>query len=47
MNLTEKASYIKGLVDGLELDTATKEGKVIAALLDLVDASGQTASTPS
>ena len=37
MNLTEKASYIKGLADGLELDTATKEGKIIAALLDLVD----------
>ena len=37
MNLTEKASYIKGLTDGLDLDKTTKEGKVIAALLDLVD----------
>ena len=36
MNLTEKASYIKGLVDGMELDTTTKEGKVISLLLDLV-----------
>ena len=36
MTLNEKASYIKGLVDGMELDTASKEGKVIAALLDLV-----------
>ena len=35
MNLTEKASYINGLVEGMELDTTTKEGKVIAALLDL------------
>ena len=35
MNLTEKASYINGLVDGMDLDTTTKEGKVIAALLDL------------
>ena len=37
MNLTEKASYINGLVEGLELDTTTKEGKVIDALLDLVN----------
>ena len=37
MNLTEKSAYIKGLVDGLELDKETKEGKIIAALLDLVD----------
>jgi hypothetical protein len=36
MTLNEKASYIKGLCDGMELDTASKEGKVIAALLDLV-----------
>jgi hypothetical protein len=35
MNLTEKASYINGLVDGMDLDTTTKEGKVIAALLGL------------
>ena len=37
MNLTEKAAYIKGLTDGLELDKTTKEGKILAALLDLVD----------
>ena len=37
MKLTEKASYIKGLADGLELDKTTKEGKVILALLDLVE----------
>ena len=36
MNLTEKAAYIKGLADGLELDKETKEGKIIAALLELV-----------
>ena len=36
MTLNEKASYIKGLCDGMELDTTSKEGKVIAALLDLV-----------
>ena len=37
MNLTEKSAYIKGLADGLELDKETKEGKIIAALLELVD----------
>ena len=37
MNLTEKAAYIKGLADGLDLDKDTKEGKIIAALMDLVD----------
>lgn len=35
MNLTEKASYIKGLAEGLEIDKESKEGKIIAALLDL------------
>ena len=38
MNLTEKAAYLKGLADGLELGTDTKEGKLIAALIDMVDA---------
>ena len=37
MNLIEKSSYIKGLADGLEFDKTTKEGKLIAALLDMVD----------
>lgn len=41
MNLTEKSAYIKGLADGLELDKNTKEGKIIAALLDLVDEMAQ------
>ena len=37
MTLTEKSAYIKGLTEGLDLDKTTKEGKIIAALLDLVD----------
>ena len=36
MTLNEKAAYIKGLAEGLEIDNGSKEGKVIAALLDLV-----------
>ena len=37
MKLTEKAAYIKGLMEGLELDGDKKEVKVIKALVDLVD----------
>ena len=36
MTLSEKAAYIQGLADGLELDESTKEGKLIAALIDIV-----------
>ena len=38
MSITEKAAYLKGLADGLEIDNTTKEGKLIAALVDMVDA---------
>ena len=37
MELIEKIGYLKGLADGVDLDKTTKEGKVIAALLDVVD----------
>jgi len=37
MNLTEKAAYLKGLKDGLNLSTESAEGKLIAALIELVD----------
>ena len=36
MTINEKAAYIKGLAEGVELDASTKEGKLIAALIDLV-----------
>ena len=36
MAMIEKATYIKGLCDGLEIDSSSKEGKVIAALVELV-----------
>ena len=36
MTLNERAAYIKGLADGVELDASTKEGKLIAALIELV-----------
>ncbi len=37
MNLTERSAYIKGLAEGLEFDKTTKEGKILSALLELVD----------
>ncbi len=36
MNLSEKAAYIKGLAEGLDLDTDKKEVRVIRELLELV-----------
>ena len=36
MTLNERASYIKGLCDGMEIDKTSKEGKVIAALTELI-----------
>lgn len=37
MTITEKAAYIKGLIDGLDLDDDKKETKVIKALVDIID----------
>lgn len=36
MKLGEKVSYLKGLMNGLELDESTKEGKVIALMADIL-----------
>ena len=36
MNISEKAAYLKGLMDGLNLDTEKAEGKMIAAIVDLM-----------
>ncbi len=36
MTISEKAAYLKGLMDGLELDTEKEEGKMIAAIVDLL-----------
>lgn len=37
MSLTEKIAYIKGVVNGMNFDTATNEGKIIGLILDLLD----------
>ena len=36
-NIMQKAAYLKGLAEGMELDTSSKEGKILAALLELVE----------
>ena len=36
MTIAEKVAYLKGLAEGLELDTEKKEGKVLAAILDVL-----------
>ena len=36
MTISEKAAYLKGLMDGLNLDTDKAEGKMIAAMVELL-----------
>ncbi len=36
MTISEKSAYLKGLMDGLSLSTESDEGKMIAAIVDLL-----------
>ena len=36
MAISEKSAYLKGLMDGLSLNTEADEGKMIAAIVDLL-----------
>ena len=36
MTISEKSAYLKGLMDGLNLDTETAEGKMIAGIVELL-----------
>ena len=36
MTINEKAAYLKGLMEGLKLDTDKAEGQMIAAMVDLL-----------
>ena len=38
MTLSERAAYLKGLQEGLGLDTEKAEGKLIAGILDMLEA---------
>ena len=37
MDLNAKAAYIRGLMTGMEFDADSKNGKVIAAMMDLLE----------
>lgn len=37
MNISEKAAYLKGLINGMEYDAASKEGKLFAGIIDLLE----------
>jgi hypothetical protein len=37
MKLTEKMSYLQGLLDGLEIDNSTKEGKALIQMSDVMN----------
>ena len=37
MEIMEKVAYLKGLAEGMELDTEKKEGKLLAAIIDILD----------
>lgn len=36
MTISEKSAYLKGLMDGLNMDTEKAEGKMISAIVDLL-----------
>ena len=36
MTISEKSAYLKGLMDGRKLNTESDEGKMIAAIVDLL-----------
>ena len=36
MTISEKSAYLKGVMDGMKLDTESNEGKMIAAIVDLL-----------
>ena len=37
MEITEKVGYLKGLAEGMELDTEKKEGKLLSAIIDVLE----------
>ena len=37
MEILEKVAYMKGLAEGLSLDTKTKEGKLLSVMMDILE----------
>ena len=44
MTLSEKSAYLKGLMEGMKLDTEANEGKLLAAIVDLLGDMAKTVS---
>ena len=42
MDLNAKAAYIRGLMNGMEFDPNSKNGRIIAAMMDLLEAMAAT-----
>lgn len=38
MTITEKTAYLKGLLEGMNIDETKPEGKLLAAVIDTLDA---------
>ncbi len=36
MTISEKVAYIKGLAEGMDVDTQSKEGKILTAIIDVL-----------
>ena len=37
MGISEKVAYLKGLMEGMKVDTDSNEGKLFAAIVDVLD----------
>ena len=37
MNITERVAYLKGLAEGMELNTEKREGKLLGAIIDVLE----------
>ena len=37
MEITEKVAYPKGLMEGMKIDTETNEGKILSAMVDILE----------
>ena len=37
MEITEKGAYLKGLMEGMKIDTETNEGKILSAMVDILE----------
>jgi len=37
MTTAEKVAYLKGLIEGAEIDTSTKEGKMLSVVVDILE----------